>query len=200
MAGASAVIPYIPAALSVAGALTASEGQREAGQGSRVAAERAAAAKRFEAAQARVNAGQEIAAAQRAALEAKRQGTLIQSRQIALAAASGAGAADPTVVNLIARTAQESSYRAAVALYGGEEKARQLRMLAAGRDYEASMALEAGERQQGAYNTAARASLLGTAGSLFAKYGMGGPKASGDSAAVDSGGLDYGGLPTAGAN
>ena len=188
----------IAPALQIGSALTGFLGAGKAASGARAAAERAAQAKRFEAQQLRVNAGQELAAGQRAGFEQDRQTKLLESRQIALAAASGAGASDPTVMNLIARTAKEGSYRAAVAIYGGEEKARQLRMAASGREYEADAAIVGGEQTASAYKTAGVVALLRGGASLFAKYGAGGPSGSGDSAAlgVDTSWLDTGSQTT----
>lgn len=187
MAGATA---YLPAALTVVGALTGKIGADRAAGGARVSAARIAVARQFEAEQLRANAGQEIAAAQRAGMEEERQARLLQSRQIALAAASGAGASDPSVIQMISRTAKEGSYRAAVALYGGAEKARAMRMAAAGKDYEATVALEGGEQKAEAYEIAGATELMKGGSSLFAKYGFGGPKGSGDASVVGSGGLD----------
>lgn len=185
MAGATA---YLPAALTVASSLMGASGASDAAGGARLAGQRTATAKRFEAVQLRQNAGQEVAAAQRQGMEEQRQARLVQSRQLALAAASGAGASDSTVVQMIARTEKEGSYRAAVALYGGAERARAMRMAAAGREYEAEGAIEAGESQAGAYESQGLSMLLKGGSSLFSKYGFGGPK--GDSATTTSGGLD----------
>lgn len=192
---------YIGPALTIASSVTGFMGANKAASAARLAAERTAAAKRFEAKQLLINAGQEQAAGQRAGFEQERQAQLIQSRQIALAAASGAGASDPTIMKLIARTEKEGSYRAAVAIYGGEEKARQLRMAAAGRQYEADAAITAGAQTAQAYQIAGVGSLLRGGASLFAKYGMGGPKGSGDSAALggpDTSWLDTGSQPMSG--
>ena len=186
MAGSEA---YIPAALTLAGSVMGYSGANKAASGARLAGARTAGARAFEAKQLRQNAGQEVAASQRAALEERRQANLVASRQLALAAASGAGASDPTVVQMIARTAREGSYRASVALYGGEERARQLRMAAAGKDYEGASALEGAEVQASAYKTAGVGELLKGGGSLFAKYGFGGPAAGGN-AVLTSGGID----------
>lgn len=187
MAGATA---YIPAALTLAGSVLGYSGANKAAAGAQLAGQRTAGARAFEAKQLRQNAGQEIAASQRAAQEERRQAGLVASRQIALAAASGAGASDPTIVQMIARTAREGSYRASVALYGGEERARQLRMAAAGKDYEGAAAIEGAEVQASAYKTAGVGELLKGGGSLFAKYGFGGPTAAGGNVVLTSGGLD----------
>ena len=89
---------------------------------------------------------------------------------------------DPTVVRLIANARGEGAYRANVALYEGEAKARQLRVEAiAGRisGFEAEAAGASAER--GAIMAGAAAAIKGGA-SLYAKYGMNGP--SGDTALV----------------
>lgn len=165
------MIQYIPAALSIVGSLTESEGAREVGQAASENGKRRRVAAEFEAEQLEVLAGQKIAAAQRDAYEERRKATLVQSRALALAAASGASASDSNVVSLLANTAGEGAYRAAVALYQGEDAARTARLQASARRYEGWMAEVAGEDTQEAYETKATGSLLSGAGSLFAKYG-----------------------------
>lgn len=164
--------------LSFMGQMRAASGAKAAGRAARIAAERQAIAQEFEAAQLEQQAGQAIAASQRAAAEERRQAELVTSRQVALAAASGAGASDPTIVNLIARTVQEGAYRAAVALYEGEDRARAMRMAAKGKHYESAVLREGGmlaesgyKSQAGALKIGAVASLISGAGSLYAKYG-----------------------------
>lgn len=110
-----------------------------------------------------------VAASQRTAAEEVRQADLVASKALAVAAASGGGVSDPTMVDIIARTRGEGVYRANVALYEGAERSRAIRISGAG---------------GGDYNTgnvmagydAAAAGKIGKAGlSLFAKYGMNGP-------------------------
>lgn len=188
-------VAWVPAALTVAGTALSAKGARDAGAAERVAGERRQAAAAFEAEQLRQKAGQEIAASQRAALEETRKADLVQSRAIALAAASGAGVSDPTVVSLLARNKGEGAYRAAVALYEGEDRARTLRLNAQTRDYEGRGALEAGLAREAASRTAGTASMLRGASSLYDRYGRGGSGGTG-------GGLGYGSAgsadPTAG--
>ena len=195
----ASAVQFIPAALTVASMVTGAQGSSAAAKGAKAAGRRTAAAKQFEAQQLRINAGQQIAAGQAAAFEQERQARLVASRQIAVAAASGAGASDPTVNTMIARTAKEGSYRAAVALYQGEDAARQMRMAAAGKDYEAQAGIDAGETQADAYKLLGRSQLLAGGSSLFAKYGM---KGAGDSAVVSGGAdtswLDAGSSPMGG--
>lgn len=140
--------------------------------------QQAAAAADFAAAQLRQNAGQVQASAQRAAYDVDLQARYTASTALARAAASGAGASDPTVVNLIARNAGEFAYRKAVALYQGEDKARLLEMQADAKEIEGENA-ERNSMLAGATKMfgAATSILKGTArdGSLLQRFGGGGP-------------------------
>ena len=160
------------------------EAAAQAAEAARIQAARRSAAQRFSAEQLRALAGQEIASSQRSAFDQERTARLVQSRALAVAAASGGSAADPTVVSLLARTEGEGYYRASVALYEGQEAARRLRMEASARDYEAALELESGAAGAEAYTASAQAygvqrraqqlqgysNLLGSAGSMYQKY------------------------------
>lgn len=166
-----------PAAIfTTLGMFTQAFGARQAGSAAMANASRQAQADEFAAAQYTQQAGQEVAIAQRRAIEEKRQSQLLQSRALAVAAASGAGASDPTIVHLISQISGEGAYRAALALYDGEEKSRQLHLKSAASRYDAAAALAGGEAQKSAYNISAASSLLMGAGTLYTRYGMGGPK------------------------
>lgn len=119
---------------------------------------------RREAAQLEVNAGQERAASQRSAMEERRQGRLASSRALALAAASGAGADDPTVVNAIADIEGEGEYRALTALYEGNTAGDDLERQAAARRREAKTVKRA------SYFKAA-GTILGAGASMADRYG-----------------------------
>lgn len=192
----AAALSFIPAALTVASMVTGAQGASAAAKGAKAAARANATAAKFQADQLRVNAGQQIAAGQAAAFEQERQARLVASGQLARAAASGAGASDPTINTLISRTAKEGSYRAAVALYQGEDAARQMRMAAAGKEYEAAAGISAGESQAQVYKLAGQTAILKGGSSLFAKYGAGGigKTGSGDTAVfgLDTSWLDAG--------
>jgi len=166
---------YLPVALSVLGMFQQSAGAKQAGAAAKTNAEAQANAAEFQAKQLEQQAGQSMATGQRQSMEQLRQAKLVQSRAIALAAASGAGASDPTVVRLMGQIGAEGAYRAGVAMYQGEEQARQMRLKAAGARYEGEAALISGQARSDAYSTASTASLLSGAGTLFARYGMGGP-------------------------
>lgn len=151
-------------------------GNEQLAENARLSAQRQAAALQFQKEQHTINAGQAIAASQMSAEQQRKQGALINSRAQALAAASGGGAVDPTVVRIMANNAGETALRANIALYQGEEQARQLRMAAAARGYDAQMAIAEGDAKADAYESAATTSLFKGAGSMFAKYGFGQPK------------------------
>lgn len=167
MAQLAPVLMAAGTVFSVAGQIQGARAAREAGQRRKVANE-------FEAQQLEQQSGQVIAAAQRQSLEEQRQSTLMQSRALALAAASGAGASDPTVTNLIAKTSSLGAYKSAVALYQGEEKARQLRVAASARRMEGDIMAAGGEQEAAARNIGAFGTALQGGGSLYGKYGGGG--------------------------
>ncbi|MFA7308414.1 MAG: hypothetical protein WC026_17285, partial [Hyphomicrobium sp.] len=86
---------------------------------------------------------EELAASQRDAIQKRREGALINSRQQALAAASGAGAGSdaPTIVKLMTDTAGQAEYNAQVDLYGGKSRKEGLFNAAANRRREGKASL-----------------------------------------------------------
>lgn len=188
---------FLPVAMQALGMFTSFVGNSQSAAAARVTAQRARVEAQFEADQLNQNAGQAIAAGQAAAKEQMRQARLVQSRAIAVAAAGGGGVSDETIMRLISRQAGEGAYRAAVALYGGEEKARQLRMAASTKLLEGELSADSLNAKADAYGTTAMGGLISGGGSLFAKYGMGGPgktassstykNSSGDSNILDAG-------------
>lgn len=77
---------------------------------------------KFMARQAEQMGKEAIATASSEAAEQYRQARLLQSRAIAVAAASGGSALDPDVVDIVAGIAREGDYRARTALYGGQTR------------------------------------------------------------------------------
>jgi hypothetical protein len=141
-------------------------GQKQAG---RAAAQRGAQLQQlgeFEAQQIERNALTEIAVSQRGAAEEKRQAGLAASRALAVAAASGGGASDPTVMKIISDITGIGSYRSSVVLYEGEERARQMRVAAVARRMEGAAGLQGGQAAQKAYNTLAYGNLFTGAGEI----------------------------------
>ena len=116
-------------------------------------------------------AGQERAVSHRAAIEERRQGRLVSSEAQAIAAASGGGALDPTIINLLADVETETDFRAETALFEGEEAARGLEFGAAidraggqGDLFAAQAAIRAGR-------AARNRSFLRATGTLFERGG-----------------------------
>lgn len=108
--------------------------------------------KDFEAQQADQQANEVQAVSQRKAIEARRQGALGQSKLQADAASSGAGALDPTVMNISDNITTTSELDALNDLYEGNSQARTLKMGGVLDTYEGQQANNAGTI--GAFNTA----------------------------------------------
>lgn len=117
-----------------------------------------------EAKQMEDKAGLTRAISQREGIEERRQADLLQSRALAVAAASGGGATDPTVVNIIAGLEEEGLIRSLNDMASGETEARFL-------ERQAGMRREAGSAARTAGIIGAGASIVKQAESLATKYG-----------------------------
>lgn len=167
-------------AVNVGGQFLGALSHVRAGKAARQASE-------FEAQQLRDNAGQARAAGQYQAEDVAMRTKLLTSRALAVAAAGGGGASDPGVVSAIASIAGEGAYRQALALYGGDERAREMNNAAAGAEYRGRLT-ETTERRAAIGKTvqAGASAVRGTAQtrsllrdyesqSLRSKYGGAGP-------------------------
>ncbi len=134
--------------------------------GERQSAKNEANLAQFQSDQLRVSAGQAQAAGQRNAIDIERQTQLNASRALAVAASSGGGASDPTVVNLLAQNAADGAHRKAVALYEGDDQARTLNLQAAGVDVGSKIA-------QGNSRAKQAAMFVDTAASAYGGYARG---------------------------
>lgn len=175
-----------------AGSFLQAFGTYEQGQAAKAQGELAKQNADMMAEEADQEAGLAIGISQRQAIEDKRQAQLVASRSLAVAAASGGGVSDPTVVNVISNAKGEGAYRANLDLYEGEAKARRLKMQAiVGRSTGEQEAAAGKNRAIGA-DLAAAGTLAYGVGSLYAKYGYGGPNrsgpAKGDKALIDEAG------------
>lgn len=133
--------------------------------GSQLAAGRASKrAADFEAAQLTQRAGEARAVSHRQAEEARLESVLLQSRALAVAAASGAGASDPSVVNAIANIAKRGDYSIRSRVYEGEAAGRRYEDAATARRYEGRQMEKAGEMR--ALSTVVQGGL-----SLYGRYG-----------------------------
>jgi hypothetical protein len=154
------MLPWLtPANMQTAGTLFSTAGQIGAGY----AASRSADS---EARQLKRAAKMTRGSAQREAIEERRQARLLMSRGQAVAAASGGGASDVSVVNTLADVAAEGEYRALTALWEGEERATGMEKAASARVSEGRAGALAG------FMGGASSLLTGAAeGDWFKKYG-----------------------------
>jgi len=193
--GISAVSSFLqPAApiLQVGGTILSAFQQKKAGSEAEKASVQAASNTRamaeFEALQQERYAGEAKQEAELIAAEQRRTARRLASDALAAAAASGAGARDPSVVNIMAEIMGEGNYRAQVALYEGEKEARN-RMLAAaaGRisgESGAAARIGEGRAQARAGSLAATSTVLRGVGSWAERYGV--PRETPVSASGDS--------------
>ena len=179
MAGATAALPLISGALSIGGTLLSAKGQKQ--QAEVVQAQGIESAKNdliaaeYEARQAEYLANKAKAISHMEAFEQRRIAALLASRTLALAAGSGAGASDPTVVGLLGEIYAEGAYRSALAMYEGEEEARSYTVAAQARRLSgksaASAALTEGRNTAKASNLSMYSTLLSGGSSFLDKYG-----------------------------
>src|SRR5688572_9410372 len=127
---ASSIVPLAMSAVStVVSAVGEISASKQAAAAAKAGGRDARRVANWEAEQLRQRAGQERAAAQREAIERRRQGELAVSRARALAGASGAAAFEDIFAGLEAG----AEYNVQSALYEGEEAARGYETQAAGR-------------------------------------------------------------------
>lgn len=114
------------------------------------------------------NQGNQAAAiSEREAQNVYRTGALVQSRQQAVSAASGAGATDPTVLNIQGETARNTTYGALTKVWEGQTQRDALR-------YQGDVAVYGGKQALMAGGYDAISTLLGGAKTMFDRYGGGG--------------------------
>lgn len=111
------------------------------------------------AAQLRYNAGQQRAAGHRAGQNEIRQSEVLMSKMLAMAGASGAGAYDPTMINLFAQADAEGKLASQTQIYNAEEAAR-------GMEADANAAIRSGRAKKRAGQIGALGSLLSTGGQM----------------------------------
>jgi hypothetical protein len=129
-------------------------------------------------------AGQAKASAQRKSAEELRQNRRLQSRQIALAAASGASTSEKNIADLISDTAAEGNYASSVALYEGDLRsdalltdAMTLRNKAVATRYEGRQARRAGNigAISSILSTGAKAGNTAAEAKFYGRYGQRAP-------------------------
>lgn len=127
----------------------------------------------FQAQQLDIKAKEEVAASQREAMQKRKETDLVLSRQQALAASSGLGALDPTILDLAGDVAEEGAYHESLIRYGGQERAAGLKLQGQAARFSGKNA------QRGSRWAAAGTLASGVGSSMFGKYGAGGPPAAG---------------------
>lgn len=175
MAWLAAAAPY----LTAAGTVMSTAGQMEAAKNTKnianLNAENTRKVAEHNAGIAKQAAGQEVAASQLRAKEAKRQSDLKKSRVLALAAASGGGAIDMDVMNIIAGFEEEGDLAARTELYQGSESARILKAQAEAGIWQgetgARITEYEGLSKASALKNQATSTIMGGASSLASKYG-----------------------------
>lgn len=183
---------WVALAATVVGTMMQAKGQMDQAEAAKAQGMAIRGEKQFEADQLDENAGQLQASAQRQAQIERRHANLVASRALALGGASGAGLSDPTMAGILTDIEAEGSYRAASAIYEGDSRARRLRMGADAARFEGDVGLQGGESRASALRTTAAGSILQGAGSLYGKYGMGGPSQAPSSLSSASGYMDAG--------
>src|SRR5260221_2386802 len=117
--------------LQIGSTILSAGSQYARGQAAKSLAAQRAAVDEYEAKQLEADAGSSRGVGMRSAQDQIINTEMINSTALARAAASGAGASDPTVMAVISRTAGMGAYRASLANYEGEAQAR-LDMMKAG--------------------------------------------------------------------
>jgi len=186
-----ALSDFLAPSLQVGATILSAGSQIAKGNAYRAVGQRKKALSEFEAQQLETEAEGAQGIGLRGAQDERLKAQVVNSLALARAAASGAGASDPTVLNLLAQTSGESAYRQALAMYEGEAQARLDRMRASAVRYEGDTAasdanIAAGQTGIGALSTV----LSGGAKvmSMYDKYWAGKDSAglSGGSAMLDN--------------
>lgn len=152
---------------AVAGILASVGGTIVSAAGAQYQGEAQQQALNYEARLKERKASEEMAVGERKAAEKTREATLFNSRQQAVAAASGAGATDPTVLELMGNATKEGALNAGYAMYQGQAAADDLNMSAGVDRISGNNARKAG-------NITAVGNILTGISTFGSKYGGGG--------------------------
>ena len=170
----SAVLPYIPAIMSVMGAISKAQGTVNAGGAGVASAINDQTALQFRAKQEMQQAQQARAAA---SINAEDQDLKLQYALSHLAAQTAAGGAggltSPGITALAARMTGEMALQMARTRYEGEVRAKDLTDQATADIWTGNQKVAAAKSAEGSYKNAALSGLLSSGASLFEKYGKG---------------------------
>jgi hypothetical protein len=184
--GASPYLSGAGTAMSAVGSIMSGNAAAAAGKSQQIA-------ENYQATELRQQAGQDRAVSQVAAINANRTTAFTMSRERALAAASGGGASDPTIIRNEAGIQAQGSYNALTALATGEERARGQETQANAAQYQGAEYAARGQGEQTAGYIKGISTALTGAGSLYDKYGPKGGGATVDSSDYSATRYGYGG-------
>lgn len=176
-----AISDLLAPAMQVGSTVLSAGSQLSRGDAALTIARRRRAQLEFQASQLETEAGQAKAVGQVGAQDIARQTAIVNSAALARAAASGAGASDPTVLAVMSRTAGEGAYRQALALYEGEAQARIDNIRASAARYEGATQVADATTAKSQSNIGAASTILSggaRAMTMFDKY-YAGPKSAG---------------------
>ena len=169
---------FLPESLQVASTILTAGSQMARSNAMQAVAARKKAALDFEAQQQEIAAQESSGVALRSAQDETLKAQLIKSSALAKAGASGAGASDPTVMEILARTGGEGAYRSALAMYEGEAQARLDRMRASALRYEGDIAVSDAESSSNMAGMGIGATLLNGGVRALSMYEKFNPSAS----------------------
>ncbi len=132
------------------------------------------------------NAGQTRATSQQQAYFDRRSGRFAASRALAQAAASGGGAADPSVIKIISDLKGESEYQALADMASGESRARSLEYQGVLDRYGGDVSAYTGKVRKSVARQQALNTIAKGAQTLFDRYGGDGPPTVGDNITWDT--------------
>ena len=184
------VVPFVPYILMAASTVVSMQGAAQQGRAAAAQGKAEQQLRDYESAQLSHQAVQEQALAQRAAINVRRKADLAQSRLQAVAAASGASASDPTIIDLAQDIEGQGEYDVATALYNGDERAYNLQMGSALKQYQGQVARMSGTAAQSMAQTKMASALLDgaqSATSFYGKYGFDWGNTAGKAAAPTTG-------------
>lgn len=167
---------FAAAALSIAGTVMQASAQSQAADAARAQGQANQQAANFQAQSMEIKAGQERAAAQRQAINQRRQESLVLSRSQAMAAASGGGASDPSIITNDSNITREGELGALTSLYQGEQSGQNFEENAKLTRYQGAAGAAGANAQASAMDTAAMGTVfsgIGRTASLYEKYGNG---------------------------
>jgi len=164
MADPMTIVAVVGTVLSVGGQVMGAMQAQAQGEAQQKALNARAEAERRQA----VQAGAE---AQQKAIQDQRRAAYVLSNERAAAAASGAGASDPTIATNEGRIGAQGQYNFDTSLYAGNVRAANLETQASYDTWEGEQAKAAGDARMVTGLTGAAGSALSGGKSLYEKYG-----------------------------